>query len=290
MNFILIWQAPIVFFQKWWLSLPSIVIIKLQVRVLRLTKMHDYLNVPPCIICTPCIIWFRHGTSGIFGLWAFRKYRPILLCVPNVHNEEYVPLKQNRCIFLYILVWNIFSDLYVACGQQQNENYMVLIDEYLGSQQIYFLHLRIKFLHYVISSNTNNWFNVLTAARGQLQYLEHCSLSSHNLFHFCSTQQYLGPFNKPTSPKVFNYYTFAAYCFTHNSAVTQKRFYWNLMDLGPLLEVKIHVFFYFFNFHIHLFLNEWDEDELTSLIFNISRDLFALLLDTPVMAVYFTVR
>ena len=27
-----------------------------QVRVLRLTKMHDYLNVPPCIICTPCII------------------------------------------------------------------------------------------------------------------------------------------------------------------------------------------------------------------------------------------
>ena len=24
--------------------------------------MHDYFNVPPCIICTPCIIWFGHGT------------------------------------------------------------------------------------------------------------------------------------------------------------------------------------------------------------------------------------
>ena len=88
--------------------------IKLQVRVLRLTKMHDYLNVPPCIICTPCIIWFRHSTRGIFGLWAFRKC--LLLCVSNVHNQEYAPLKQNRCIFLYILVWNIFSDLYVTCG------------------------------------------------------------------------------------------------------------------------------------------------------------------------------
>ena len=39
--------------------------IKLHVRVLRLTKMHDYLNIPPCIICTPCIIWFRQSISGI---------------------------------------------------------------------------------------------------------------------------------------------------------------------------------------------------------------------------------
>ena len=96
MNFILIWQAPIVFFQIWCLSLLSIVMIKLQVRVLRLTKMHDYLNVPPCIICTPCIIWFRHGSSVIFGRWAFRKY---ILLLSNVHNKEYAPLKQNRYIF-----------------------------------------------------------------------------------------------------------------------------------------------------------------------------------------------
>ena len=106
MNFILIWQAQIVFFQKWSSSLLPIVMIKLQVRVLRLTKMHDYLNVPPCIIYTPYLIWFRHGSSGIFGMWAFRKY--ILLCVSNVHNKEYAPLKENICIFLYILVWNIF--------------------------------------------------------------------------------------------------------------------------------------------------------------------------------------
>ena len=110
MNFILIWQVPIVFFQKWYVPLLSIVMIKLQVRrVLRLTKMHDYFNVPPCIICTPCIIWFRHSTSGIFRLWAFRKY--IILCLSNVWNKEYTPLKQNRCIFLFILVWNIVSDL-----------------------------------------------------------------------------------------------------------------------------------------------------------------------------------
>ena len=109
MNFILIWQLPIVFFQKWCLSLLSIVMIKLQVTVLRLMKLHDYFNVPPCIICTPCIIWFRLCTSGIFGLWAFRKY--IRLCVSNVYDKEYALLKQNRCIFLYILVWNIFSDL-----------------------------------------------------------------------------------------------------------------------------------------------------------------------------------
>ena len=108
-NLILIWQAQIVFFQKWCLSLLSIVVIKLQVGVLRLMKMHDYLNVPPYIICTPCIIWFMNGYGGIFRLWAFRKYK--LLCVSNVHNKEYAPLKQNICIFLYILVWNIFSDL-----------------------------------------------------------------------------------------------------------------------------------------------------------------------------------
>ena len=83
--------------KKWFLSLLSIIMIKLQVRVLRL-KMHDYLNVPLCIICTPCIIWFRHGTSGIFGLGAFRKY--ILLCVSNVNNKKNALLKQNRCIFL----------------------------------------------------------------------------------------------------------------------------------------------------------------------------------------------
>ena len=114
MNSFLIWQAPIVFFQKWCLSLLSIVMIKRQVRVLRLMKMHGCLNAPPCIISTPCVIWLRYGTNGIFGLRAFRKY--ILLCVSNVHNKEYAPLKQNRCIFLYILVWNNFSDLYVICG------------------------------------------------------------------------------------------------------------------------------------------------------------------------------
>ena len=107
MNFILIWQAPIVFFQKWCPSLFSIVMIQLQVRVLRLAKMHDYLNVPPCIICTPCIIWFWHCTSQIFGLWAFRKF--ILLCVSNVHNKEHAPLKQSRCIFpLYFGVKHFF--------------------------------------------------------------------------------------------------------------------------------------------------------------------------------------
>ena len=52
-----------------------------------------------------------------FELWAFRKC--ILLCVSNVHYKEYTPLKQNRCIFLYILVWNIFSDLHVTCGPRQ---------------------------------------------------------------------------------------------------------------------------------------------------------------------------
>ena len=52
---------------KWCLSLLSVVMIKLQVRVWKLTKMHDYFNIPPCIICTPCIICFRRDTSGIFG-------------------------------------------------------------------------------------------------------------------------------------------------------------------------------------------------------------------------------
>ena len=104
-------------FKSWCLSLLSSVMIKLQVRVLRLMKLHDYLNVPPCIICTPCIIWFRHSTSGIFGLWALRNY--IQLCVSSVQDKEYALLKQNKCIFLYILVWNIFSDLYVTCGQLQ---------------------------------------------------------------------------------------------------------------------------------------------------------------------------
>ena len=89
----------LVFFQKWCIFLFSILMIKLHVRVLRLMKMHDYLDVPPCVICTPCNIWYRHGTSGIFGLWAFRKY--ILLCLSNVHDKEYAPLKQNRCISLY---------------------------------------------------------------------------------------------------------------------------------------------------------------------------------------------
>ena len=42
--------------------------IKLQVRVLNLTKMHNYFNVPPCIICTPCIIWFSQGSNEIFWL------------------------------------------------------------------------------------------------------------------------------------------------------------------------------------------------------------------------------
>ena len=77
-----------------------VVMIKLQVRVLRLMKMHEFFNVPPCIIWTPCIIWFRHGTSGIFELWAFRKY--ILLCASNVHNKEHAPLKKKIGAFFSI--------------------------------------------------------------------------------------------------------------------------------------------------------------------------------------------
>ena len=114
------------FFQKWYLSLLSVVMIMLQVRVLRLTKMHDYLNVPPYIICTPCIIWFRHGTSRIFRLWTFRKF--IFLRVPNGHNLEYAPLKQNRCIFLYYFgvkhffltyIWLVTLSI-VCCGVGQH--------------------------------------------------------------------------------------------------------------------------------------------------------------------------
>ena len=30
--------------------------------------MHDYSNVPRCIICTPCIIWFSHGTVPVESL------------------------------------------------------------------------------------------------------------------------------------------------------------------------------------------------------------------------------
>ena len=41
----------------------------------------------------------------------FRKY--IHLCAPNVHNKEFIPLKENRCIFLAL---NIFCDHYVTCG------------------------------------------------------------------------------------------------------------------------------------------------------------------------------
>ena len=68
---------------------------------------------------TPDSQFLYNGTSEIFGLWVLRKYT--LLCESNVHNKEHAPLKQNRCIFLCILVWNIFSDLnlHVTCGQQQ---------------------------------------------------------------------------------------------------------------------------------------------------------------------------
>ena len=95
------------------MSLLSIELI-IAKRVLRLTKMHNYFNVPPYTICPSCIIGFRHGTSGIFELWAFRKY--IRLCVSNVHNKEYAPLKQNICIFCIFwkhFFWPIF-DLIVA--------------------------------------------------------------------------------------------------------------------------------------------------------------------------------
>ena len=48
------------------------------------------------------------------------------VCVSNVVNKQYAQIKQNRCIFVYILVWNMFSDLYVTCGQDPN----VLTDAY----------------------------------------------------------------------------------------------------------------------------------------------------------------
>ena len=112
MNLILIWQAPVVFFRKSHLSLLSNAMIKLQVRVLRLEKMHDYFNVPPYIICTPCITWFRHSTSRIFGLWAFRKYK--LLCLSNVYDKENAQLKQNRCIFLYFGVKHFFWPIWLV--------------------------------------------------------------------------------------------------------------------------------------------------------------------------------
>ena len=123
------------FFQKWCLSLLSIVMIKLQVRVLRLMKLHDYLNVPPCIICTTCIIWFR-GISGIFGLWVFRKY--INLCVSNVHDKEYAPLKQNRCHFsLYFGVKHFFR-LYLLCDLWPRPFLLLKISWTV--QQMYGLH------------------------------------------------------------------------------------------------------------------------------------------------------
>ena len=111
---------------KWCLFLLSIFkMIKLQVVMeLRLTEMHDYLNVPPCIICTTCIIWLKHGTCVIYRLRALRKYT--FLCVSNVHNKEYAPLKQSGYIYPYILVWNIFSDLYVTCDLIQPQDYALL--------------------------------------------------------------------------------------------------------------------------------------------------------------------
>ena len=89
------------FFQKWCLSLLSIVMMKLQ----GVEVDENAHTVSFGLVTVP---------RGTFGLWAFRKY--IHLCVPNVHTEKYAPLKQNRCIFLYILVWNIFSELFVTCG------------------------------------------------------------------------------------------------------------------------------------------------------------------------------
>ena len=87
---------------KWCLSLFSIVMSKLQVRALKLTKMYDFFHVPPCIICTPCIIWFRHGTSGIFGLWAFRKY---YFCTSLLTHPIRVVEQGNY----HVIVYHVYS-------------------------------------------------------------------------------------------------------------------------------------------------------------------------------------
>ena len=60
------------------------------------------------------MILFRHGTSVIFGLWAFRKY--IFLYVSNVHKKSMLHWNKIDAFFFNILVWNIFSDLYVTCN------------------------------------------------------------------------------------------------------------------------------------------------------------------------------
>ena len=53
----------------------------------------------------------------------------IILYVSNVHNKEYAPLKQNRCMFLYILVWNRFfwriCNLWPA---NENNDFVNIID------------------------------------------------------------------------------------------------------------------------------------------------------------------
>ena len=90
-----------VFFLKSCLSLLSIVMIELQVRVLKLTKMHVYFNVPPCIICTPCIICSRRGTSGIFGLWAFRKYYFYVCQMFTIKSM----LRQNKIGAFFAIFW-----------------------------------------------------------------------------------------------------------------------------------------------------------------------------------------
>ena len=64
-----VWQAPVVFFQQWCLSLLSIVMIKLHASVLSLTKIHEkfistVFNVPPCMIFASCTICFKHGSSA----------------------------------------------------------------------------------------------------------------------------------------------------------------------------------------------------------------------------------
>ena len=125
--------------------------IKLQVRVWKLTKMHDYFIVPPCIICTPYIICFRRDTSRIFGLWAFRKY--ILLCVSNVHNKVYAlcALKQNICVFLYILMWNIFFLTYRWLVAIVKQNICVFL--YILMWNIFFLTYR-----WLVAIVKWNWF------------------------------------------------------------------------------------------------------------------------------------
>ena len=57
----------------------------------------------------------------------------------NAHNKEYALLKQNRCIFLYILVWNIFSGLYVTYGHITLKNqFLAYPNAHVPSPPLYY--------------------------------------------------------------------------------------------------------------------------------------------------------